>query len=216
MFRAFATAPDQIDWNRSPDKSTLYLHNIEAWTAQTQNSVAALLQQNPTEEPGGVGRVTQLIKSAEQTGTYSNGRRGLDGSFNEWASGANDLDAEDVALGRVNLSDSWPTSDLPTLTVLAQVHNRYLLAEQPDGLCLIEQHIAHERVLYERLQDQWQVRQLDTPLVLDHLVLSQVEQLQRIGLDIEEFGPQRWAVRSAPAPVRSRRPRRCPAGTQPR
>lgn len=193
--------PDQIDWNRSPDKSTLYLHHVDQWVTQAQKSIETLLQQNPTEEPGGVGRVTQLIKSAEQTGTYSNGRRGLDGSFNEWASGADDLDAEDAALGRVNLSDSWPTSDLPTLTVLAQVHNRYLLAEQPDGLCLIEQHIAHERVLYERLQDQWQVRQLDTPLVLDHLALSQVEQLQRIGLDIEEFGPQRWAVRSAPAPL---------------
>jgi DNA mismatch repair protein MutL len=41
------------------------------------------------------------------------------------------------------------------------------LAEQPDGLCLIEQHIAHERVLYERLQAQWQLVPLATPVVLE-------------------------------------------------
>lgn len=197
---------DQIDWNRSPDKSTLYLHQIEDWVAQLRASIETLLQQHPTEEPGGVGRVTQVIKSAEQAGTYGNGRRNGRSSLSsdDWGEAANDLDEEASAAGQVNLSDPWPDAALPKLTVLAQMHNRYLLAEQPDGLCLIEQHIAHERVLYERLQDQWQVVPLETPLILDYLALSQIEQLQRIGLDIEAFGPQRWAVRSAPAPLGDR------------
>jgi hypothetical protein len=47
------------------------------------------------------------------------------------------------------LSDRLPYRDRPgRLRAIAQIHDRYILAEQPDGLCLIEQHIAHERVLY--------------------------------------------------------------------
>jgi DNA mismatch repair protein MutL len=91
-----------------------------------------------------------------------------------------------------------------SLRAIAQVHNRYILAEHPAGLCLVEQHIAHERVLYEALCDRWAIVPLATPLVLPDLDEAQVAQLQHIGLAVEPFGPQLWAVRSAPAPLAPR------------
>ena len=172
--------PSHIDWNRSPDKSTLYLHQMDHWVTQVQRLVNTLLagQTDALPEHSHQQRVTQLIKAAEQPGAYS-------GS---------------VATS-IDLSDPLPQGKMMALRAIAQVHDRYILAEQPDGLCLIEQHIAHERVLYERLQDRWHIVPLTPPVVLDHLSDQQVNQLQGLGLAIEPFGPQGWAVRSAPAPL---------------
>jgi DNA mismatch repair protein MutL len=88
--------------------------------------------------------------------------------------------------------------------VLAQVHDRYILAEQPDGICLIEQHIAHERVLYEQLKATWDIVDLASPVVLEQLSQPQRNQLQRLGLTVDPFGNNLWAVRQAPAPLAER------------
>ena len=100
--------------------------------------------------------------------------------------------------------DPTATDPILSLRAVAQVHNRYILAEHPAGLCLVEQHIAHERVLYEALCDRWAIVPLDTPLVLPDLDEAQVAQLQHIGLAVEPFGPKLWAIRNAPAPLATR------------
>lgn len=167
--------PSYIDWNRRSDKSTLYLHRLDEWTALCQSHLEALLGRHAADLPdASQQRVTQLLKTAEPSGSY----------------------------GVAELSDGLPYRERPGgLRAIAQVHNRYILAEQTDGLCLIEQHIAHERVLYERLQAQWQLVPLTTPVVLEGLREKQLEQLERLGLPPEEFGPNRWAIREAPEPL---------------
>lgn len=178
-FVHLTVAPSAIDWNRRPDKSTLYIHRLEDWTALCQRHIEALLgrQAETLPDASQQQRVTQLLKTAEPGSTY----------------------------GFADLSDGLPYRDRPgRLRAIAQVHNRYILAEQPDGLCLIEQHIAHERVLYERLQAQWQLVPLTTPIVLEGLTEKQLEQLQRLELAAEEFGPNRWAIREVPEPLRDR------------
>jgi DNA mismatch repair protein MutL len=74
----------------------------------------------------------------------------------------------------------------------------YILAEHPAGMWLVEQHIAHERVLFEQISDRWELVSLEPPLIVNQLIPAQVEQLQRIGLDIAPFGENLWAVRSLP------------------
>ncbi len=73
------------------------------------------------------------------------------------------------------------------------------MAEHANGVLLIEQHIAHERVLYEQLCDRWQLVALEPAIVLQNLSAAQIEQLQRIGLEVESFGDRLWAARTAPA-----------------
>jgi DNA mismatch repair protein MutL len=90
------------------------------------------------------------------------------------------------------------------LRAIAQIHHTYIVAEHPGGLWLVEQHIAHERVLYEQLLDAWQLVPLEPPIILSQLSSTQVEQLERIGLAIEPFGEQLWVVRNLPAMLRSR------------
>ena len=74
----------------------------------------------------------------------------------------------------------------------------YILAEHPAGMWLIEQHIAHERVLYEQLCDRWQVVALESPVILHQLSSAQVEQLKRLDLTVDPFGEDLWAVRTMP------------------
>lgn len=167
-----------IDWHRSPDKSTIHLHHNAHWQAQLAAALEHLLHTHPHGLPTArqQHQVTQLVQAAEAQAPYL---------------------AEPASL-----SDALP--GLTPLTVLAQVHNRYILAESPAGICLIEQHIAHERVIYEQLQQQWQLVELDAPVVLTNLTPPQLAQLERLELAPEPFGPQRWAVRNVPAALAQR------------
>lgn len=95
-----------------------------------------------------------------------------------------------------------------------QILNTYLVHEDPEGLVLIDQHALHERILYARLQRQLADGQLESQrlLVPETLRLqpseaaqleSQAEDLARMGLEVEPFGPDSVAVRAVPAVLRS-------------
>ncbi len=92
----------------------------------------------------------------------------------------------------------------------AQLHETYILAETRDGVILVDQHAAHERLVYERLKaalaDQGIARQaLLIPDVVEmeesaaEALLARAADWQRLGLVIEPFGPGAVLVREAPA-----------------
>ena len=171
--------PDQIDWNRHPAKSEVYLHHLDTRREQVSSAIDQALNLNPNTLPESLysTRLGSLIKTAESAGGYSPTRQ-------------------------IQPAADSPTPPLPhsptPLRALTQVHNRYILVEHPSGVWLIEQHIAHERVLYEQLCDRWEIVPLPSPIVLSQLSPAQVEQLQQIGLEVEPFGEQVWMVRTAP------------------
>jgi DNA mismatch repair protein MutL len=181
--------PEQIDWNRHPAKAEIYLHNISYWQEQVSVAIEKAFQLNaeimpelPLPE-----RVGKLLKASEQKSGYNVSRTIQSNPNREGEAAKNSQDLGLIAL-----------------TAIAQVHNTYILAEHPGGVWLIEQHIAHERVLYEQLCYNWQLIPLEAPIILNQLSLNQVDNLQRLGLDIESFGEQLWAVRSAPALLANR------------
>ncbi|WP_338429304.1 DNA mismatch repair endonuclease MutL [Synechococcus elongatus] len=90
------------------------------------------------------------------------------------------------------------------LRAIAQLLNTYVLAEQGDSLWLIEQHIAHERVLFEQLQDDWQLVDCQQPILLSKLSLEQRLQLERLGIAAADFGDDLWAIRQVPAALADR------------
>jgi len=98
---------------------------------------------------------------------------------------------------------------LPPLRVLGQVVQTYIIAEGPEGLYLIDQHTAHERVLYERLmaerarmaitsQALLQPLTVELPLQPQVTVEESLEFLSQLGFDIEPFGGDTYLVRAAP------------------
>ena len=102
---------------------------------------------------------------------------------------------------------------MPRLRVLGQVSNTYVVAEGPDGMYLVDQHAAHESILYYRLLRRWEEGEPDVQLLLEpqavevtpeqqERLAAQLDDLRRYGFDIEEFGGA-WLVRSVPAVGRS-------------
>jgi len=105
------------------------------------------------------------------------------------------------------------TSQLPPLRVVGQVGAMYIIAEGPEGVFLIDQHAAHERILYEKFMDQRygmdddQVarQSLLEPLTLHvggeltGMVAQHLKTLNEIGFEIESFGGDTFLVRAVPS-----------------
>ncbi|MEH1850203.1 MAG: DNA mismatch repair endonuclease MutL [Nostoc sp.] len=189
-FLHLAISPDQINWNRNPAKTEIYLNEIVYWQEQITQAINQALSISSTnlKEAVHTTRVSKLLKAAEAKGGYN---------FHPQNPNENHKTPNSCtdAINRVS-----PNS----LKAVAQVSNTYIVAEHSGGMWLVEQHIAHERVLYEQLCDDWQLVPVEPPIILYQLSPAQVSQLQRIGLDIEPFGEQLWAVRNIPAPLQPR------------
>ena len=102
-----------------------------------------------------------------------------------------------------------PAADVPLLRVIGQVGAAYVVAEGPDGLYLIDQHAAHERILYEAYSLQRAAAQVVSQALLEPVAVevapdaaalleSQLEALHRIGFSLELFGGNTFLVRSLP------------------
>ena len=94
----------------------------------------------------------------------------------------------------------------------AQVHENYIIAQTKDGVVIVDQHAAHERIVYEKLKrerDEGAIERqtLLTPLIVDldpdaaALIEANAAELAALGLIVEGFGPGALMVREAPAAI---------------
>ena len=101
---------------------------------------------------------------------------------------------------------------LPALRVLGQVGTTYIVAEGPEGMYLIDQHAAHERVLYEKfmsererhsiaIQNLLEPVPVEVPLENVSLLAEHLELLTGIGVTLEPFGGTTFLLRSLPAVI---------------
>jgi DNA mismatch repair protein MutL len=101
---------------------------------------------------------------------------------------------------------------LSTLRPLGQIRNSFILAVNEDGLWIVDQHVAHERVLFERILKQRAMRKVESQRLLMPIVLGLppaqqaifteiADELQHNGFEAEPFGARSVAVKVAPAGV---------------
>ncbi len=141
------------------------------------------------------------------------------------------LSSEDRSLvpGRKDKSEEWQGGDMetcPTLTQshdsepphqvfstlrpIGQFHETYILAQTSDELILIDQHAAHERVLYEEFKKKLKASKMDIqpllfPVTLEfsyresHLLSEHLEFLSKYGLELEPFGGSTYILKAVPA-----------------
>jgi DNA mismatch repair protein MutL len=107
-------------------------------------------------------------------------------------------------------TEEAPAAETPLGTPRAQLHRTYILAETPTGIVLVDQHAAHERLVYERMKEalaaQGVARQallLPEIVELDETgaarLAARAAELAEFGLVLEPFGPGAVVVREVPA-----------------
>lgn len=107
--------------------------------------------------------------------------------------------------------DAWQVYDSTKQPEISQINNLYLVTSTKKGLAIIDQHAAHERILfeqfldvYEKFADNGEKHTLTSPLVFDlsiqdaELLLDNVEILFKLGFDLESFGVNTFKLASVP------------------
>jgi DNA mismatch repair protein MutL len=119
------------------------------------------------------------------------------------ASGGDAMTGEASGFGRT-------VPEIRPMIPLGQFRDTFIIAVDDEGIAIIDQHVAHERVLFERVMERLtsgplQAQRLLVPLVMDlsppaqQTLLRRAPELERLGFDIEEFGATAIKVSSVPA-----------------
>jgi DNA mismatch repair protein MutL len=120
--------------------------------------------------------------------------------------------ASRCALPLDGMDDAMDLSMLGTLKPLGQIRDSFILAINPQGLWIIDQHVAHERVLFEKILEergrkQVEAQRLLMPIIVElrpaqQAIFTEIaEELQRNGFEAEPFGIRTVAIQSAPAGI---------------
>ena len=202
--------PDAVDVNVHPTKAEVRFREPERIFTNVQRAVRrALLAHTPV--PGMSEQLRWVPPTSPRMADpawHSTGEAGFEGSEG--------LETQPVSLepAAAMMSAPAPQSGLagmrvPLLRLVGQIASAYLVAEGPDGLYLIDQHAAHERVLFERFmaqrnsqipsQNLLQPVTVDLPPAGARLLDEQLPIITRLGFNIEPFGPNTYLVRAIPA-----------------
>ena len=95
------------------------------------------------------------------------------------------------------------------IKLIGKLHNTYVIAQDEEGMLLVDQHAAHERVMYEKLlndfkNDSIKVQELISPLMIEAnpneklIIEGNIELLKSLGIMIEQFGKSTFVIRALP------------------
>jgi DNA mismatch repair protein MutL len=115
-----------------------------------------------------------------------------------------------VLHARIEERQDAATPALPLGVARAQLHETYVVAQTPDGIVIVDQHAAHERLVYERMKKSLEAGGVARqPLLIPEIVeldpaevermAARATELAELGLIIEPFGPDAVMVREMPA-----------------
>jgi DNA mismatch repair protein MutL len=194
--------PEEVDVNVHPAKEEVRFRHSDVVFSAVQRAVRrALLAYSPVPAMGGTSWRLPSTGNSPEIGWD------MAGELKTAVPAQSPL--PDGESGQVtNEEDDPPSGQIPLLRLIGQVGLTYLIAEGPDGLYLIDQHAAHERVLFERLLKQGQGKvpsqALLEPAVVNlppagaRIIQDQLNILAHFGFEVELFGPNTFQVRSLP------------------
>jgi DNA mismatch repair protein MutL len=208
--------PEDVDVNVHPAKAEVRFREPSRVFAGVQRAVRrGLLAHSPVPQLNEVRWQAELPSYPAQN--YQNDRgAGLDWDMAASFSAGTATDApDDTGIPGQPAADTGQqavfSGSLPLLRLVGQVGGTYLVAEGPDGLYLIDQHAAHERVLFERMmggktanrpiaaQALLEPVTVQLPPESSHILTEQISVLNRFGFEVEAFGPNMFQVRAVPA-----------------
>jgi DNA mismatch repair protein MutL len=211
-------APEDVDVNVHPTKAEVRFRQQDKVFSFVQRSTRkALLAYTPVpsvspqlwgNRPAPVERRevgidwTMAAEAGDQLPVNSDQFQGM-------SNGSQVTSGQPAIVNRKSEVENPSFSAVPLLRLIGQIGATYLVAEGPDGLYLIDQHAAHERVLFEKLMAQHDAKKIPsqallTPAIVTlppqsaKMLVSQLAFLNHFGFEVEEFGTNTFQVRAMP------------------
>ncbi|HEV2737489.1 MAG TPA: DNA mismatch repair endonuclease MutL [Candidatus Elarobacter sp.] len=177
--------PDEVDPNVHPTKSDVRLRHGDRVLAAVKDAIETSLRR------GAVARLERAISFAPPEPASAGGAAVIDwaDSFAPAAAGA--------------------STEKKTLRVLAQIDRTFILASDGDAVVLIDQHAAHERIVFEQLSANARAHAAAEPLLVPYTFEVRPEEAERLdatldalaagGLHVEQFGERAYRITATPA-----------------
>jgi DNA mismatch repair protein MutL len=190
--------PEEVDVNVHPAKAEIRFRNPDIVFSVLQRVVrATLLGQSPPP-------AIDFQRSWRPEGWIDRSQA----ISPDWALLHSNVDIEDVETVK-GLQPALPGGGLPLLRAVGQIGAAYLVAEGPDGLYLIDQHAAHERVLFEAIMEARSQGEVDSQTLIEPVTVEftpmqaaileeNLEVLKRLGFEVESFGQRTYRLRALP------------------
>jgi|APSaa5957512622_1039677.scaffolds.fasta_scaffold01322_10 DNA mismatch repair protein MutL len=206
--------PASVDVNVHPTKAEVRFRDPNQIFSFVQRSVRkAILAYTPVPQMGISPPALWTEKPARQSGIDLAWQFAGDADSEQLPvnSGPSSVNSEQVVddTQRSTPDSQFPSIKMPLLRLVGQIGSVYIVAEGPDGLYLIDQHAAHERVLFERLLAQREANSLSSQALLQPEVVQlppaqatlleeQLPVLQKFGFEVAPFGPNTFQIRAMP------------------
>ena len=215
--------PEMVDVNVHPTKAEVRFREASLVFRAVQRAVHSALQgqaplmrdlktaETPDDHRNQWAARRQILVQAGET-AKSPGQLSMDLYRQSLHAGGDEtplVGRDDVASSPQPAAPTPQGDRLPPLRPVGQIAATYLIAEGPDGMYLVDQHAAHERILYEKIMQSEQQpvakQQLLQPISIElgtqlaGLIAENLETLNKSGFDIEPFGEGSYLLRAVPA-----------------
>ena len=203
--------PDQVDVNVHPTKAEVRFKEQSQVHQLVRHALGDALGRGPAPEL--TLRTTDVLPGRPMQPSIPGSLSG--GSFpSRWAPPSPGAIAHGFSRGITEpargIADPPVPAPVRPMIALGQFRDTFIIAMDDEGLCIIDQHVAHERVLFERIMEKLTTQSLESQRLLIPVVLelppaeraalvAKAEALARFGFEVEEFGGDSIKVTAMPA-----------------
>jgi DNA mismatch repair protein MutL len=212
--------PDLVDVNVHPAKAEVRFRDAQAIRGLTVGSLKAALEGSSTRTSGDLA--TRTLAAFRTEPVWPAAARAAwsatmmppqeSGGLREMDSLVATLEPAAMAVRHDDTVSPETGEIFPLGAARAQLHETYIVAQTDNSIVIVDQHAAHERLVYERMKAAYvaggvAMQGLLIPAIIElderavDMLAEASDKLRALGLDVERFGPGAVAVRGTPAPL---------------